>query len=112
MDSKPARNDMVRRGSSYVKTALKNCLTNKQQQKRSDHLELFVHEKHLWRLNQEKSNLNRRVEQIDNEMITIEATIDRLKDNLDKERQHRRVVLSEEKPLVASTSMKTMTIEY
>jgi predicted RNase H-like nuclease (RuvC/YqgF family) len=75
-------------------------------------LELFVHEKHLWRLNQEKSNLNRRVEQIDNEMITIEATIDRLKDNLDKERQHRRVVLQEEKPLVAAPLMKTMTIEY
>ncbi len=112
MDSKPAGNDMIRRGSSSLKTALKNCLTNKHQQKRSDYLELFVIEKHLWRLNQEKSNLNRRVQQIDEEMLTIQGTIARLKRGIEQEQQHRKVVLHGEQPAPAATPMKTMTMGY
>jgi|GEM_PF-2291970 len=112
MDSKPPGNDMVRRGSSSLKTALKNCLTNKHQQKRSDYLELFVIEKHLWRLNQEKSNLNRRVQQIDEEMMTIEGTISRLKRAIDLEQQHRGVVLHGEKLSPAVAPMKTMAMGY
>jgi len=112
MDSKLAGNDGVKRGASTLRTALKNCLTNKHQQKRSDYLELFVIEKHLWRLNQEKSNLNRRVQQIDEEMMTIEGTIARLKRAIDLEQQHRRVVLQEEKPSPAVPQMKTMTMGY
>jgi predicted RNase H-like nuclease (RuvC/YqgF family) len=112
MDSKLAGNDGVKRGASTLRTALKNCLTNKHQQKRSDYLELFVIEKHLWRLNQEKSNLNRRVQQIDEEMATIEGTIARLKRAIDLEQQHRRVVLQGEKPSPAVPQMKTMTMGY
>ncbi|MBI5590046.1 MAG: hypothetical protein HY881_06145 [Deltaproteobacteria bacterium] len=112
MDSKPARNDMIRRGSSLLKTALKTCLTNKHQQKRSDYLELFVFEKHLVRLNQEKSNLNRRVQQIDEEMMVLEGTISRLKSTIDLEQEHRKAVLQGEKPSLAVTPMKTMTMGY
>ncbi len=112
MNSKPSRNDMVRRGSSSLKTALKNCLTNKHQQKRSDYLELFVNEKHLWRLNQEKSNLNRRVQQIDEEMTILEGTIARLMRTIDLEQQHRKVVLHGEQPPPSVSSLKTMTMGY
>ena len=98
-----------RRGVSSLKTGVKSRSTKKGRTTQADYLEIFIREKHRARLHQEKTNLNRRINQINVELECLEKEVKNLK-----------LELEEDKPMSKAAdkidripkTLKTISIDY
>jgi predicted nucleic acid-binding Zn-ribbon protein len=98
-----------RRGVSNLKRGVRSSLTQRGHSARADYLEIFIREKHKARLHQERSNLNGRISQINDELACLEKEVKNLK-----------LELEEDKPGAKATdkieripkTLKTISIDY
>ena len=98
-----------RRGVSNLKRGVRSRLTKKGRATRADYLEIFIREKHRARLNQEKSNLSRRINQIDGELACLEKEVKNLKLDLEEDKPRAKVTDKIER---IPKTLKTISIDY
>ena len=67
--------DAVRRGYSKMRTAIKHKIITKSRPVKSSYLEMFIMDNHRSRLKQEKANLNRRINQIQKELTSLDKAV-------------------------------------
>ena len=67
--------DAVRRGYSKMRTAIKHSTITKSRPVKSSYLEMFIMDNHRSRLKQEKANLNRRINQIQKELASLDKAV-------------------------------------
>lgn len=98
-----------RRGVSHLKTGVGFNLRKKGHSTQADYLEIFIREKHRARLNQERSNLNRRINQIDGELACLEKEVKNLKLELEEDKSMAKVTDKTER---IPKTLKTISIDY
>jgi predicted RNase H-like nuclease (RuvC/YqgF family) len=85
MSSNFSKKDTYRIGYAQLKTPIKCGITTKSRPVRSDHLEIYVLEKHRLRLKQERANISRRIDQIDAELSNINERIYSMKTEVEQD---------------------------
>ena len=98
-----------RRGVSNLKRGANSILAQRGHNTRSDYLEVFIREKHKARLHQEKTNLNRRINQINEELACLEKEVKNLKLELEEDKP--RAEASDNIERIPKT-LKTISINY
>lgn len=98
-----------RRGVSNLKRGVSSSLTQRSHGARADYLEVFIREKHKARLNQEKTNLSRRITQINEELECLEKEVKNLKLELEEDKP--RAKAADKIDRIPKT-LKTISIDY
>ena len=78
MSSLSQDKDAVRRGYPKMRTAIKHNIITNSRPVKSSYLEMFIMDNHRSRLKQEKANLNRRINQIQSELASLDKAISML----------------------------------
>ena len=101
-----------RRTVSDIKTALRAKIRSKPKVRGSEFLEMFILEKNKARLEQERGNVEKKIEQIEKDIGFIDEELEELHITVDGSKQSNRNTLKHKDSKAPKKPIKTMTIEY